>query len=88
MPNIILNITDSPIVVFTHGGFWHELSRQQSRYLVKPLHDMGIKTIVLGYDLCPTVTLKQIIEQIKNAILKVFTYASEKNSRYAIYIYY
>ncbi len=35
-----------------------------SAYSVEPLVTAGIKVIVLGYDLCPTVTLTELVEQV------------------------
>lgn len=70
--------------MFIHGGYWHELSREQSRYFAKPFHNIGVKTAVVGYDLCPKVTLKRIVEQIEYAARYMFRYAKEKGSK-AIY---
>nr|XP_026484607.1 kynurenine formamidase isoform X1 [Vanessa tameamea] len=72
---------DSPILVFVHGGYWQELSREVSRYPAQPLHRFRIKTIVVGYDLCPAATLPEIIDQILNAARFVFEYAEKMGSR-------
>ncbi|KAI5642482.1 alpha/beta hydrolase fold domain-containing protein [Phthorimaea operculella] len=72
---------DSPILVFIHGGYWQELSREISRYPAGPLHRARVKTIVVGYDLCPVATLPEILMQIQNAARFVFEYAEKMNSR-------
>ncbi|XP_039765508.1 kynurenine formamidase [Pararge aegeria] len=72
---------DSPILVFIHGGYWQMLSREASRYLAQPLHRFRIKTIVVGYDLCPVATLPEIVNQIQNAAKFVFEYAEKMGSR-------
>ncbi|KAF2884180.1 hypothetical protein ILUMI_22007 [Ignelater luminosus] len=72
---------DSPIFIYIHGGYWQELSRELSSYVVKPLYKNKFKVIVVGYTLCPQVTLNQITEQIKRAFLKCIEYAKENNSR-------
>lgn len=72
---------DARIFVYVHGGYWQELSREISRYPVKPFYRGGIKTIIIGYDLCPTVTLGEIIKEIQNAAKYVFEYAEKMNSR-------
>lgn len=72
---------DAPILAYVHGGYWQELSREISRYPARPLHDARIKTVVIGYDLCPTVSLSEIVEQIKNAAKFVFEYAEKMGSR-------
>lgn len=67
--------------MFIHGGYWQELSRETSRYPALPLHQSRIKTIVVGYDLCPAVTLPEIVDQILNAARFAFEYAEKMNSR-------
>ncbi|CAK1599596.1 unnamed protein product [Parnassius mnemosyne] len=73
--------TDSPILVYVHGGFWQELSRAISRYPVLPLYRSRIKIIVVGYDLCSSFTLPEIVHQIENAARFVFEYAEKMGSR-------
>ncbi|CAH0747539.1 unnamed protein product [Diatraea saccharalis] len=72
---------DAPILVFIHGGYWQELSRDLSRYPALPLYRCKVKTIVVGYDLCPLATLAEIIHQIQNAARFVFEYAENMGSR-------
>ncbi|XP_052753879.1 kynurenine formamidase isoform X2 [Galleria mellonella] len=72
---------DSPILVYVHGGYWQEMSREISRYPALPLYRSKIKTIVVGYDLCPTATLAEIVNQILSAAKFVFEYAEKMDSR-------
>ncbi|XP_059047471.1 kynurenine formamidase isoform X2 [Achroia grisella] len=72
---------DSPILVYVHGGYWQELSREVSRYPALPLYQAKIKTVVVGYDLCPMATLAEIVNQIKSAARFVFEYAEKMGSR-------
>ncbi|KAL4706873.1 hypothetical protein ACJJTC_010107 [Scirpophaga incertulas] len=72
---------NAPILVYIHGGYWQALSREISRYPAQPLYHANVKTMVLGYDLCPAVTLVEIIEQIQTATKFVFDYASKMGSK-------
>ncbi|XP_048005576.1 kynurenine formamidase [Leguminivora glycinivorella] len=72
---------DSPILVYVHGGYWQELNREISRYPAGPLHRARVKTMVVGYDLCPASTLPEIVQQIQNAARFVFEYADKMGSR-------
>ncbi|XP_069690926.1 kynurenine formamidase isoform X2 [Periplaneta americana] len=56
---------DASILVYIHGGYWQELSRCTSAYCVEPQYRNGVRTVILGYDLAPTVTLREIVEEIK-----------------------
>ncbi|PZC72109.1 hypothetical protein B5X24_HaOG211924 [Helicoverpa armigera] len=72
---------DAPILVYIHGGYWQELSREISRYPAAPLHKSRVKTIVVGYDLCPSATLADIVNQIRSAARFVFEYAEKMGSK-------
>ncbi|XP_063634744.1 kynurenine formamidase isoform X1 [Cydia splendana] len=72
---------DSPILVYVHGGYWQELNREISRYPAGPLYRARVKTVVVGYDLCPSATLPEIVQQIQNAARFVFEYADKMGSR-------
>lgn len=50
--------------MYIHGGYWQKLRKSISAYCVAPLVAAGIKVIVLEYDLCPTVTLSELVEQV------------------------
>lgn len=72
------NLTDAPIFVYIHGGYWQRLNKSISAYCVDPLVTAGIKVIVLEYDLCPTVTLSELVEQVTKFGKFILT-----NSKYA-----
>lgn len=56
-------IPDAPIFVFVHGGYWHlDFDKTTSAFMVEPLYKAGLKVIVLDYDLCPKVTLEQLVK--------------------------
>lgn len=58
------------------------MNREISRYPVQPLYRFRVKTIIVGYDLCPNATLPEIVNQIQNAAKFVFEYAEKMNARY------
>jgi arylformamidase len=74
---------DAPILMFFHGGYWQtkELSRASYHFIAKTLHQHNIKTIFVGYDLCPDVTIPQIVHQVGQSARKCLEYAKEKRSR-------
>lgn len=71
---------DSPIFAFIHGGYWQMLSRDESTFCVKPLVQAGCRVILIGYDLCPTVTLEDILDEIQVALTVILTQARENKS--------
>lgn len=57
-----------PIVVFIHGGYWQSLDISFFSHLARGLNSHGIDVALPGYDLCPEVTVEQIIGQIRMAL--------------------
>jgi arylformamidase len=72
---------DAPIVVYVHGGFWQGMNKHTSSYAVKPYIEHQAKVIVIDFDLCPDITLSEVIKQFQKAASKVFSYASEHKSK-------
>jgi len=70
---------DSPLFVFVHGGYWQMCDKWMSSLFVGPLVESGIRVVVVGYDLCPTVTLAQIVDQVQRSFTWVSGYVA-KNS--------
>lgn len=46
-------ISDAPIFVFIHGGYWQEFSKDLTGFSVPLFVKNKIKVITVGYDLCP-----------------------------------
>ncbi len=55
------------IVVFIHGGYWQALDASFFSHLARGLNAHGIDVAVPSYDLCPTVTIGDIIGQMRTA---------------------
>ncbi|MGB8402116.1 alpha/beta hydrolase [Bradyrhizobium sp.] len=56
---------DGPIVVFIHGGYWQALDGSFFSHLAAGLNAHGIGVAIPGYDLCPNVTIDDIIRQMR-----------------------
>jgi arylformamidase len=59
----------SPLALFIHGGYWRSLEPALFSQAARGLNGHGIAVAVVGYDLCPQVTIPEIIEQIRQACL-------------------
>jgi arylformamidase len=59
--------TEGPIVVFIHGGYWQALDGSSFSHCARGLNIHGIGVAVPTYDLCPAVTVENIIEQMRAA---------------------
>jgi arylformamidase len=59
--------SNKPIVVFIHGGYWQALDGSYFSHLAAGLNAHGISVAIPSYDLCPDVTVSDIIEQMRMA---------------------
>ena len=59
---------DSPIVVFIHGGYWQALDISFFSHLAAGPNGHGLSVAIPGYELCPAVTVDQIIQQMRRAM--------------------
>lgn len=54
--------------VFIHGGYWRALDKDDHSFVAPAFVAAGISVAVVNYDLCPGVTIPQIVEQCRSAI--------------------
>jgi arylformamidase len=59
----------APLALFIHGGYWRAFDPSSHSHMARGLNGRGFAVAVVGYDLCPVVTLADIIEQIRRACL-------------------
>jgi arylformamidase len=57
----------TPLAMFIHGGWWRTLDPKMFSQLAAGPNAHGVNVAVVGYDLCPNVSIATIIEQMRNA---------------------
>ncbi len=57
----------APLAIFIHGGYWRAMDPSFHSHMARGLNARGFAVGVVGYDLCPIVTIADIIEQIRRA---------------------
>jgi arylformamidase len=60
---------DAPIVLFIHGGYWRSLEPAMFSHVAAGMNPHGLAVALAGYDLCPDVTIGQIIEEVRDAAI-------------------
>lgn len=60
-------------LVYVHGGYWQELSAEDSLFPAPGLHAQGYDLAAVGYRLAPEARLEQIVEQVASALLQLRT---------------
>jgi arylformamidase len=58
---------EGPVVVFIHGGYWQALDGSFFSHLAGGLNARGVSVAIPSYDLCPAVTVDEIIRQMRVA---------------------
>lgn len=58
---------DAPLALFIHGGYWKALDRGFASHCARGLNLRGIAVAVPSYDLCPTVGIGAIVDQMRAA---------------------
>lgn len=58
---------NAPITLFLHGGYWRALDPSYFSHMAAGCNAHGLACAVVGYDLCPAVTIEAIIEETRAA---------------------
>jgi len=56
------------LLAYFHGGYWQELSKDESAFLAPAWHAAGVAHAVVGYTLAPSARLPQIVAECAAAI--------------------
>lgn len=63
---------NSPVQVYIHGGYWRSGSKEDSHFLAETFVKAGVTVAFLEYDLCPKVTVTEIVRQARAGIAWVY----------------
>jgi arylformamidase len=58
---------DGSCLMFIHGGYWRAFDKKDHSFLAPALVDAGVSLAVVNYDLCPKVTIPDIVQQMLRA---------------------
>jgi len=69
--------TSAPTLVYFHGGYWQRGDKGIYGFLAQPFVAAGVNVVVVGYDLCPNVTLTRISEEAREAMAYIWRNAAD-----------
>ena len=69
--------SSAPIHIFLHGGYWQALSKDSFSFIAEHINQQGECAIIVNYDLCPSVTVAEIISQIQKATRWILSNAAD-----------
>lgn len=58
---------DGSCMMFIHGGYWRAFDKRDFSFLAPAWVDAGVSLAVVNYDLCPKVTVEEIVRQMLRA---------------------
>jgi len=67
----------APLVVFIHGGYWQALDGSWFSHMARGLNAHGIGVAVPTYDLCPQVSVADIIMQMREAMRELAEFSGQ-----------
>ncbi|MSP51440.1 MAG: alpha/beta hydrolase [Alphaproteobacteria bacterium] len=62
----------APVHIYIHGGYWRAVSKNDVSFIAEAFHAAGVTTVVLEYELCPKVTVADIVRQARAGIAWVY----------------
>lgn len=57
-----------PLMVFFHGGYWRARDKKDYSFIVNGILPLDCSLVVMNYDLCPAVTVREIVRQTKRGL--------------------
>jgi len=72
----------APLVVFVHGGFWQNRSKNDFSFIAPSLVKAGMSVAILGYTLAPFATIDQIVSDTRNGIRAIHAAARKMSPKH------
>ncbi|MEM9434520.1 MAG: alpha/beta hydrolase [Pseudomonadota bacterium] len=67
----------APVLIYFHGGYWQRGDKSIYSFLAVPFVAAGVNVVMVGYDLCPDVTITQISQQARDAVAWLWDHAPD-----------
>ena len=67
----------APTLVYFHGGYWQRGDKSIYSFIATPFVAAGFNVVVVGYDLCPAVTITRISEEAREAMAFIWRNAGD-----------
>jgi len=57
-----------PTIIYIHGGYWQELSKDEHSFPAPALHRHGFNYVAVNYGLAPQATMAEMIDRCRRAV--------------------
>lgn len=68
---------NAPVLIFIHGGYWRGGSKDDNCHFAPAFVKAGASVVLLEHDLCPAVTVAEIVKQSRAGIAWVYRHIAE-----------
>lgn len=68
---------EAATLVYIHGGYWQRGDKSIYSFIAPPFVKAGYNVVVVGYDLCPSVSITRISEEIREAVAYIWRNAQD-----------
>lgn len=58
----------APLLTYVHGGYWQRGERRDNHFVAETLCERGVNVALVGYQLCPAVSIDTIVDQVRAAL--------------------
>jgi arylformamidase len=69
----------APVQLYIHGGYWRAQDKSDVSFFAEPFTAAGATVVIVNYDLCPNVSLPEIMAEIVRAIAWTHGHIAEWN---------
>ena len=59
---------DAPLYIYLHGGYWQRGDKSLYSFIAAPFLDAGVDVAIVGYPLCPQVSMTALVSKVKQSI--------------------
>ncbi len=66
-----------PVLAYIHGGYWRGGSKDENCHFADLFVGHGVTVVVLEHDLCPSVTVGEIVGQIRSAVAWLYNHIAD-----------
>ena len=73
------NVSNSPIHIFIHGGYWRALDKASYSFVAEPFVKNNVTTCIVNYGLIPTVNMGGLVTDISSALRWIQNNAAKYN---------
>ena len=58
----------APLYVYLHGGYWQRGDKSLYSFIAAPFLDAAVDVAIVGYPLCPQVSMTDLVSRVREAI--------------------